>query len=89
MILQVIEVILQIKDAISLAGSSSLDIANKLEELLIDETKRKDQIRNAYGFVKSLTWEKSTQKLDSIIRTENGKLIIHVILNYLFNSIID
>ena len=58
------------KDVLSLVGPSPSAMADKLEKLLKDEKKRKEQVRNAYEFVKSLTWENSTKKLDSIFRTE-------------------
>jgi len=56
-------------NAIKLAASNPVDIADKMEELLTNEEARKEQLKRAHEFVKPLTWEMSAKELESIFRT--------------------
>ena len=55
-------------EIIRLADPNPIGIADAIEELLKDEQKRKHQIQTAYEYVSGMTWEKSAEKLDQIIR---------------------
>lgn len=57
---------------ITLAEPNPVDIADKIEELLNNPEKRKQQAEKAYEYVKQFSWEKSGRKVEEILKRELG-----------------
>jgi glycosyltransferase involved in cell wall biosynthesis len=55
---------------ITLAEPDPISIADKIEELLNNPEKRKQQAENAFEYVRQFSWEKSGRKVEEILKRE-------------------
>ena len=62
--------IFQDGENISLAEPNPMALADKIEDLLTNQEKRKAMVDNAYQYVKQFSWEKSANKVEEILKRE-------------------
>lgn len=64
------ETIFKDGENITLAEPDPIAIADKIEDLLNNPEKRKQQAENAYEYVQQFSWEKSGKKVEEILKRE-------------------
>jgi glycosyltransferase involved in cell wall biosynthesis len=64
------EIVFKDGENINLAEPDPISIADKIEDLINNPEKRKQQAENAYEYVKQFSWEKSARKVEEILKRE-------------------
>jgi glycosyltransferase involved in cell wall biosynthesis len=67
---QTTEVVFKDGENVTLADPDPIAIADKIEELLNNPEKRKQQAETAYEYVKQFSWEKSARKVEEMLKRE-------------------